>query len=233
MSKNNEASIIMTTTNELFLPTRLIYRVFKDKELAAVFRHLRCFQLDPTKNRYTWNFEHEAMKCKFPACYKKLPKQQQPVVLASCYMLGPDKLHVYLRSTFRVIEFLKFFESKVTHDIAKGEFMDEYNFVVTQDKNSRIAPTPEAFFQDGCKIEFNDFEDSHSQESLSLTRMIEVRERPLSERKRVRLTAFYEDGPEYLDMAMKLRETLAMMQHQFKEKVYPFQFIEKMLANNS
>src|SRR5262245_4262177 len=98
--------LLMTTTNELFLPSRIIYRVFDREELLAKFRKLRCMTFEETNGRWTWNYEFEAKKMGFPPAYEEIPPERQPIVLAGCYFAHPTSLQVYVRSTLRLRKLL-------------------------------------------------------------------------------------------------------------------------------
>jgi hypothetical protein len=43
----------MTTTNELYLPTRLVYEVYDVKQLRAWLQKTKCMGWDPGKQRWT------------------------------------------------------------------------------------------------------------------------------------------------------------------------------------
>ena len=121
MKKPDQSMLVMTTTNELLLPSRIIYRVHDAQRLMTIFRKLRCMIWEPPKRRWTWNYEHEAKALGFPAAYEAVPPERQPLVLASCYLIDPHTLHVYVRSTLRLIKFLVFFGQRVSLTCAKGD----------------------------------------------------------------------------------------------------------------
>ncbi len=50
--------LMMTLTDELFLPTRIVYRV-KDREgLISRFHNLRCTMFDLFRTRWVWQYEY-------------------------------------------------------------------------------------------------------------------------------------------------------------------------------
>lgn len=104
-----KSPLVMTTTNELFLPTRIVYRVVDRARVLGTFRGLRCMTLEPS-GRWTWNYEFEAKEMGFPPAYEEVPPERQPVVLAACYWVGADGLHVYVRSTLRLRMFVEFLQ---------------------------------------------------------------------------------------------------------------------------
>ena len=92
-------------------------------------------------------------------------------------------------------------------------------------------PAPEAFFQDESRIEFRDPErllgGDNPERSVELL-LVEM-QREMVPLERHRLDAYYEDGPEHLVGAMKLRELLAMKQHQSGTPVRRCQVIEEIV----
>ena len=56
---------VMTTTNELYLPTRLVYEVFDVKPLRAWLQKTSCVAWNPIKRGWTWNYDGAVRKMKF------------------------------------------------------------------------------------------------------------------------------------------------------------------------
>ncbi len=222
--------IVMTTTNELFLPARIIYRVADRARVLATFRGLRCMTLEPS-GRWTWNYEFEAKEMGFPPAYEEVPPERQPVVLAACYWVGSDGLHVYLRSTLRLTKFLVFFDRQVPRHCARGEFIDEYNLLTVQAPRQPL-PKPEDFFRDESKLVFSDLESLLSDSSTAADLMRSAAERTLEPLERHRLTAFYEDGPEHMVHSMRLREILAMAQYRSAEPIRPLEVLQRALEGS-
>src|SRR5438128_8733062 len=73
--------LMMTLTDELFLPTRIVYCVKDREELVSRFHNLRL------RTRWVWQYEFEATRIGFPVNYRRIPRERQPLVLASCYLL--------------------------------------------------------------------------------------------------------------------------------------------------
>ena len=106
--------LLTTTTGELFLPTRIIYHVHDREELLRKFRRLRCMEFDGAKRRWTWNHEYEAKELGFPTAYDAIPPDGRPLILASCYEVDGNRLHVYVRSALRLTKFLVFFNKHIS-----------------------------------------------------------------------------------------------------------------------
>ncbi len=147
--------IIQTTTDEPYLPTRLVYTVRQPDTLRRWFERHPAMTWDTDLRRWTWNYHRKLRKLGFPAAYEEAVRRQGGLVLASCYLVDRKTLHVYTRSGVRAHRFLVFFEREVSRAVAMGEFVDEYNLPTTG-KDVRAVPTPEDFFRDESRIEFID-----------------------------------------------------------------------------
>ena len=229
-----ESQIVMTTTGELFLPTRLVYRIVDGAQFRERFDRIKSFKWDPEGHRWTWLYEHEALKMKFPAAYRALPQARQPIVLASCYIVAPGTFHVYLRCGERVMKFLSFFDRHMPRSCVVGEFIDEYN-LITEMRIGERPPMPEDFFKNEAAIEFSDLVPRMNQLTQSgdkagaIALLFGMHTRTMPALKRLRLDAFYEDGPVSFETAMKLRETLAMLQRESDVPIRPFDVITSLL----
>lgn len=60
----------------------------------------------------------------------------------------------------------------------------------------------------------------------------QIMEEHLEPLERHRLTAFYEDGEEHMIGAMRLREILAMKQHQSHKPIRPYDVIRKIMEES-
>jgi hypothetical protein len=222
--------VVMTTTNELFLPTRIVYRIFNAEDLLRRFAKLRCMVYEEANRRWTWNYEAEAKKMGFPAAYNQIPKEHRPLILASCYLVDEDTLHVYVRSTLRLQKVLVFFDQWIPRSTAQAEFMDEYNLVTAQEA-SQPWPRPEDYFHNDAEFEFFDT-DAFEPKDLDLKELMKRQLRKeLAPKERHRLTAFYEDGEEHLVTAGRFREFLAAKQYQSAEPIRPFEVLQEAMQN--
>lgn len=227
--------LIHTTTNELYLPTRLIYTVAAPEELRAWFTRHPAFAWDSDRRRWAWEYDRSCRKLGFSPEYAETVRRTGGLVLASCYLKG-GTLQVYTRCGLRAVKFLVFFDQQVKRTIAMGEFVDKYN-LVTLTANPRDVPQPEDVFADESRLEFFDIAallDSAKTPAEMKATMELIRLRSLTETLaplvRHRLEAFYCDGPKAMETSMQLRDTLAMIQHQSKTPINPLEEIRKMVV---
>ena len=72
--KNSSAQItVMTLTDELFMPTRLVYEVHDANQMRSWLDENTCFYWNTVKRAWTWNYDGAALKMDFPESYAKVP----------------------------------------------------------------------------------------------------------------------------------------------------------------
>ena len=227
--------LLKTSTDELFLPSRIVYHVWDEKELVTRLRQLRCMAFDRPGRRWTWNFEHEAKAMGFPAIYESGPAARQGVVLASGYLVDASTFHVYVRCVERLVKFLVFFDRAVPRSCAKAEFLDEFNLVTTVGPGEAI-PAPEDFFRNEREFEFLDIEtevrDRRARGEDAAAWMQALTRRPLQARERHRMDLFYEDGLTSFQSNMQFRAMLAMKQHLEGRSIRPYDVIRELMESD-
>lgn len=228
---------VMTTTSELYLPTRLIYEIFDVKQLRAWLQKTSCMGWDPGKQRWTWEYDGAIRKLEFPPAYDQVPAERQPVVLALCYLVDDQTFHVYTRCGFRTVKFLVFFDQQVSRSIAVGKFMDQYNLITTVNPGASV-PYPEDYFKDESKIEFFDLialmdaPNSPAKNQALAAYATAAAQRTLRPLERHRLDGFYHDGPTLMNQMVHFRETMALHQHRSATPIRPAEVISKLLGGN-
>jgi len=235
MSSPSKRITVMTTTNELYLPTRLVYEVYEVKPLRAWLQRTSCVAWNPVKRGWTWNYDGAARKMEFPPAYDQVPEERQPVVLASCYLVDDHTFHVYTRCGFRTVKFLVFFDQHVSRSIALGKFVDQYNLITSVGPGEPV-PFPEDYFKDETKIEFYDIialmdsPDSPAKQQAMDAFLASAAQRTLRPLERHRLDGFYHDGPALMEQTVRFREVMAGLQHQSDKPVRPVEVISRLLA---
>jgi hypothetical protein len=226
---------LATTTGELFLPTRLVYEVYDASQLRAWLAKTSCMMWDAKIRRWTWNHVGAAIKMKFPPVYDQLPAKQKPVVLASCYLVNDQTFHVYTRCWLRAVKFLSFFDQQVSHSIAMGKFMDQYN-LITDVAPGEPLPVPEDYFTDETKLFFFDLiglldaPESSAKKAALDAYYAGLETRPWRPLERHRLDDFYEDGPETAEQSSDFRELMAGLQYRSDTPIRPVEELNRLLA---
>jgi hypothetical protein len=196
---------------------------------------LQCLAFDPPRERWTWNFEHEAKAMGFPAIYESGPAARQGVVLASGHWIDSSTFHVYVRSTERLVKFLMFFDQAVPRSCAKAEFLDEFNMATTIAAGEAI-PAPEDFFRNEREFEYLDVEkelrERQARGEDTAAWIHWLTQRPTLPRERHRLDSFYQDGLESFESSMRLRVMVAMKQHLEGKPVRPYDVIQELMQRD-
>jgi hypothetical protein len=226
---------VMTLTDELYLPTRLVYEVYDAKRLRTWLQKTSCVQWNPLKQGWTWNYDGVARSLGFPPAYAKVPKERQPVVLATGYLVDEHTFHVYTRCGLRTVKFLVFFDKQVSRSIAIGRFIDQYN-LITAVRRGAPVPLPEDYFKDESKIEFFDLiglldlPNSPAKEQALTDYHARIAQRTLCPLERHRLDGFYHDGATMMESVMQFRELMAVLQSQSDEPIRPMEVMSRMLS---
>ena len=225
----------MTLTDELFMPTRLVYEVHDANQMRSWLDENTCFHWNTVKRAWTWNYDGTALKMDFPVSYAKVPKAQQPLVLATGYFVDEYSFHVYTRCGFRAVKFMEFFDQQVPRTIAMGQYIDQYN-LITSVSEGEALPFPEDYFKDESKLEFFDLiglldsPDSPAKEKALYDYESEAARRTLRPLERHRLEAFYDDGPKQMERGVKFREMMAALQAESSEPIRPVEVISRILS---
>jgi len=228
----------MTTTNELYLPTRLVYKVKNAAKLRRILDEHPAMVLDPSDKRWVWIYVPQLHRSEFPEIYAEADIEHDGIVIGSCRMPRKDTFYVFLRGHFRASRFLSLFDRRVPRSVARGEFIDTYNRVLTLTPDV-VPPPPEHFFKGKDKIEFFDslslLENAKTKaETLTVLALIEERQKTetLSEFQRTRLDLFYEEGVKNFEELMRFRELMVMFQHNTGKPVRPYEFIMDMVLSD-
>lgn len=235
MPTSQTPAIVMTTTGELFLPSRVIYQVRHREQLLQRFRRLPDMQWDPGRERWTWNYGSQARALGFPLAYEQLPPQQQPLVLASCYLSDAHTLQVYVRCASRLLKLLVFFDQEIPRRCAWAQFLDQYNALTTTGPGEE-SPAPEDFFRNEAEIEFPDLESrlchlqTEAQKEELLAWMAEQAQRPMPLRARHRLEVFYQEGVHAMEQRLQMRQYLVLRQYKEGKPVYPHKVIQELMS---
>ena len=235
MENSSTQITLMTITDELFLPTRLVYEVYDANQLRAWLKKTTCVEWHPVKLGWTWNYDGAAIHMGFPLSYAKVPKAYQPLVLATGYLVDKHSFHVYTRCGLRTVKFLEFFDQQVPRTIAMGQYIDQYN-LITSVSEGEALPFPEDYFKDESKLEFFDLiglldsPDSPEKEKALYDYESEAARRTLRPLERHRLEAFYDDGPKQMEQGVKFREMMAMLQTESSEPIRPVEVISRILS---
>jgi hypothetical protein len=101
--KTNEARLIMTTTEELFMPVRLYYKINDKKSFLKALKRLKCVLFDEEdENHFIISYHKEAKKMGLSVSYQEVPQDLYPITLAEGYIVSNSELHLDIKSLRRV-----------------------------------------------------------------------------------------------------------------------------------
>lgn len=114
--KNQSRVLAVTTTGEIFQPTRIHYEVKNPTRLLAEFDNIKCLEYDPEQKRYVWLYKEEAKNLKFKHSSLHL---DNPIVLGEFISKANGEMVLNTRSIERAIEGILFFNKLISKNIVQ------------------------------------------------------------------------------------------------------------------
>ena len=104
-----EPKLIMTSTEELFMPVRLYYKLHNKKALIKALRKLKCVLFSQEdEDHFVISYHKEAKKIDLAIAYQEVPKELYPIALADGYIVGNSELRVDTKSLRRAVGIVDF-----------------------------------------------------------------------------------------------------------------------------
>ena len=104
-----EPKLIMTSTEELFMPVRLYYKLHNKKALIKALRKLKCVLFSQEdEDHFVISYHKEAKKIDLAIAYQEVPKELYPIALADGYIVGNSALRVDTKSLRRAVGIVDF-----------------------------------------------------------------------------------------------------------------------------
>ncbi|MBF0360863.1 MAG: hypothetical protein HQK49_07620 [Oligoflexia bacterium] len=138
IEKQNEDqnTIIMTTTNELYMAVRLYYHIYNLDELLLRLKELSCINWNTENRSFFINYNEEAKNIGLTVKYDAVPKDLFPVILAEGNIENKNDLYLDLRSFERAVCLVKFIDQHIDRSILKVTHAATYNKIQSADKNN-------------------------------------------------------------------------------------------------
>src|SRR3954453_14847451 len=118
-----DRQIIKTMTGEIFLPTRLYYKLHSKSDLQARFSNLRCMNYDRAGDRWVWLYDGEAKNLKLSVPYSSIPPDKRPIILGLFYSRVGDQMYLDVGSVERAIKAIEFFDKRIKRVVAEVEYV--------------------------------------------------------------------------------------------------------------
>ena len=130
--KLQEQKLIMTSTEESFMPVRLYYKLHNKKSFIKALRKLKCVLFsEEDDNHFIISYHKEAKKIDLAVPYQEVPKELYPVTLADGYIIGNSELHIDTKSLRRAVGLVDFLaKSIIPFNIIEITAMANYNKVI-------------------------------------------------------------------------------------------------------
>lgn len=104
-----EPKLIMTSTEELFMPVRLYYKLHNKKALIKALRKLKCVLFSQEdEDHFVISYHKETKKIDLAIAYQEVPKELYPIALADGYIVGNSELRVDTKSLRRAVGIVDF-----------------------------------------------------------------------------------------------------------------------------
>ena len=234
---SSEKILIKTLTDELFQPMRLYYIVHHKEQLESSFRELKCLEFDHELNDWIVKYVHEAAHIGLAVAPNRVPREAQPLIIATIYIENDTTMLVDVRSIERARKLIEFIDKYIPKSVAEITHASILNQLVTVASNNAregindidydeifnqkniFVVDPEKAIRDAELIaEKYQNKDERLQAMMEKTR--EDSKKPLPKVEKFPVY-FYEEGIEHFSMACQMRQVIAM-KHHFGDTNYSF-----------
>jgi hypothetical protein len=131
-NKPQEQKLIMTSTEESFMPVRLYYKLHNKKSFIKALRKLKCVLFsDEDDNHFIISYHKEAKKIDLAVPYQEVPKELYPITLADGYIVGNAELRIDIKSLRRAVGLVDFLVKFIPFNIIEIAAMANYNKVIS------------------------------------------------------------------------------------------------------
>lgn len=233
----SEKILIKTLTDELFQPMRLYYIVHNRELLEASFRKLKCFEYNEKLNDWVLEYANEAANIGLAVAPNQVPKEAQPLLIATIYIENETTMFVDVRSIERAKKLILFINKYVPKNIAEITHAAIYNQLITVSSDNAqegindidydtifnqrniFVVDPEKVFRDAEELakKYQD-KDERLQAMMLKTREDSKKLLPKVEKFPV---YFYEEGIDQFAMTCQMRQVIAM-KHFYGDVNYSF-----------
>ncbi len=231
---------LTTVTGEAYQPARIYYQVDKKNAVLGRLKRLRCISCDRHPDRWLWLYREEAKELKFAKSYRDIPKQERPAVLGYFTFKSDRQLVLDVDSLELTVKAVAFFDRKINRKLTKVERLKVVNrlFPATEDAAS-ISEHHELYFDRKQAVssrkkmaelekKLEQCKGQEEQQEQIFDLMERQMKQPLPEVEDLE-TSFYEDGIEFLQMALQMRLVEAREHWQGNKNFSQFDLLEMML----
>lgn len=229
---------LTTVTGEEYQPARIYYQVLKQNPVLGRFKRLRCISFE-VENRWSWLYQEEAKGLKFTKSYRDISKSKRPVVLGYFTFREDNRLVLDVCSLKSVVLAVTFFDQKINRRLARVQKLKIVNklFPASEDTKAMFDRHADYFDRNQAissrkkmaeleqRLEQCEGEERQDQIFALMERQMK---QPLPEVEDLE-TSFYEDGIEFLQMALQMRLLEAKERWQGNKNFSQFDIMKTML----
>lgn len=228
---------LTTITGEAYQPARIYYQVLKKNPVVGRFKRLRCIDLEG--DRWRWLYQEEAKELKFAKSYRDIPKAERPVVLGYFTLRGNDELILDVCSLKLAVLAVDFFDRKINRRLAKVSKLKIVNKLFPISEDSKMFARHAGYFDTRKAVsskkkmaelerQLEQYKEQEDEQDRIFDLMEQQLKQPLPEIENLE-TSFYEDGIEFLQMALQMRLLEAIEHWEGNKNFSQFDILETML----
>lgn len=241
----SEKILIKTLTNELFQPMRLYYIIHHKDQLEACFKKLRCLQYNENLDDWVVEYTHEAANIGLSVKPKEVPKEAQPLIIATIYIENDTTMLVDVRSIERASKLIEFINKHVPRNTAQITHAAIYNQLITASgKNDKIdvdfddifnqknifVVDPERAILDAEEVA-KKYTDKDERLHAIIQKTQEHSKRPLPKVEKFPVH-FYEEGIKQFSTTCQMRQVIAVKHYEGDTDYSFYNLVQEMLVKN-
>ncbi|MDJ0661284.1 MAG: hypothetical protein QNJ42_17610 [Crocosphaera sp.] len=242
---STQLNLITNITGEPYQPARLYYYVTNKKTVLGVFNKLKCMESHEKSDRWYWFYGEEAKKIRFQQSYNKIPKDSRPVPLGYFQFLSEELMILEVRSFHRVIEAVKFFNTRLNWRAAEPIRLAIVNklfgcspeetpqppnsFAEFFDQDDIVIHNPETLEEEINGI-ISQYETEEEKDQAVTAYMEEKSKQPLPEIEEIAVSV-HDQGLSILEMALRMKQIEAWEHWQGNKYFTQYDLIQSMLNN--
>ncbi len=244
----SENILIKTLTDELFQPMRLYYIVHNKEQLEASFRNLKCFEYNEKLNDWVVEYANEAANIGLAIAPNQVPKEAQPLLIATIYIENKTTMLVDVRSIERAKKLILFIDKYVPKSIAEISNAAIYNQLITvSSDNVRegindidydeifsheniFVVDPEQAIRDAEEIA-KKYQDKDERLNAMMQKTQEDSKKPLPKVEKFPVY-YYEEGINQFATTCQMRQVIAM-KHYYGDVNYSFYDLTREFLNKN
>jgi hypothetical protein len=126
--KESPSKIVTTVTDEIYLPTRVYYKIHNNSSLRKALRKLKCVHFsEEDTNCFTIFYYKEAKNLDLAIHYQNIEKEFYPIYIANCSITSNAVLRVDTESTRRAVEIMKLLVKNIPYNLMESIFFAHMN----------------------------------------------------------------------------------------------------------